>query len=382
MDRPYEEASSLSLPSSLSGSPIQHGQYYNTQNNEEDGDEERVSPRDRNPTATDIVALTKLINTATNRIRSDKSGKAQQPRNSQSDLQKRVDALTTQNAALLRRLAEVSAQYHIATELLAKTQLSTQFGGGQGSSSRGNSMPPSRRGSPQQAQPEYHVDPRGDMRQSAAPSSRGTSPPTSRPQYQQQQPSTARSSPSQPPATLLVNPWQRGVVTPQHQHQPPQQYHPYAPPPPRQQQDPPQLPQQQQPPSRSSSRPQQQPVRPSSVGPTRRGPSVGSKPRDQSPFTESHLGDVGVRARIERCFAPRPTLDQMGAVVDVMVKELKSSLRQDGVVLPLRRVGHCVYLLGDKKLNLSISGGRLVVKAGGGDWDILEYLTKKKLHRT
>eukprot|EP00759_Apiculatamorpha_spiralis_P020147 PhF_6_TR25649/c0_g1_i1/m.36097 len=99
MDRPYErerleEASSLSLPSSLSGSPIQHGQYYNTQNNEEDGDEERVSPRDRNPTATDIVALTKLINSATNRIRSDKSGKTQQPRNSQSDLQKRVDALT------------------------------------------------------------------------------------------------------------------------------------------------------------------------------------------------------------------------------------------------------------------------------------------------
>eukprot|EP00760_Papus_ankaliazontas_P004641 PhM_4_TR12003/c0_g1_i1/m.52674 len=93
-------------------------------------------------------------------------------------------------------------------------------------------------------------------------------------------------------------------------------------------------------------------------------------------YGESHLGEMGVRARIERCFAPRPTPEQMSSVVDAMVVELKQSLQDDGIVLPLRRVGRCVYTLGEKRVNLQVSGGRLVVKAGGGNWDFFEYITK------
>ena len=66
----------------------------------------------------------------------------------------------------------------------------------------------------------------------------------------------------------------------------------------------------------------------------------------------------------------------MGLLVNSMVQELRRVMRERGSTLPLERVGDCVYLMGKRKVNLAVSGGKLVVKSGGGHHDFIAFLEK------
>lgn len=83
--------------------------------------------------------------------------------------------------------------------------------------------------------------------------------------------------------------------------------------------------------------------------------------------------------RLRRAVAPPPTKEQLGEVVHAMVKEMSKFLKSHGTVLDLKRVDHCVYQVRDRKLNLTVDSGRLVVKCGGGHVDLLEYLERNRI---
>jgi hypothetical protein len=86
--------------------------------------------------------------------------------------------------------------------------------------------------------------------------------------------------------------------------------------------------------------------------------------------------------RLRRAMAPPPTKEQLGEVVHAMVTEMVRQLNVQGVSVPLKRVDHCQYQLNKRKLHLTVDSGRLVVKAGGGHVDLLEFLERNKLCTT
>lgn len=59
-----------------------------------------------------------------------------------------------------------------------------------------------------------------------------------------------------------------------------------------------------------------------------------------------------------------------------MVQDLIARFEASNLSLPLEEVGHEVYRYGHRRLALKVQGGRLVVRGGGGFWDLMEFLEK------
>lgn len=95
-------------------------------------------------------------------------------------------------------------------------------------------------------------------------------------------------------------------------------------------------------------------------------------------LSQKNYNDMMI-TRLRRAIAPPPTKEQMGEVVHAMVRELKKQLWNHGADLPMKRLDHCVYQCGRRKLHLTVDSGRLVVKSGGGHVDLLEHIERNKL---
>merc|ERR1712166_1669925 len=61
------------------------------------------------------------------------------------------------------------------------------------------------------------------------------------------------------------------------------------------------------------------------------------------------------------------------------VTSLKKTMQRQGVDVPLTHYKGCTYLLGSKKLVLSISGNQLLVRTGGGWTSLVELLERLTL---
>ena len=66
--------------------------------------------------------------------------------------------------------------------------------------------------------------------------------------------------------------------------------------------------------------------------------------------------------------------------IDKQVADVKDQFKEKNVILPLKRVKDCVYLLGEgkaaRKLHLALINGALKVKIGGGYDDFLKFLSQ------
>eukprot|EP00899_Mesostigma_viride_P002468 jgi/Mesvir1/12221/Mv00449-RA.1 len=70
---------------------------------------------------------------------------------------------------------------------------------------------------------------------------------------------------------------------------------------------------------------------------------------------------------------------QMATLVDSLVTVLLRRFMEEGIGLPLTKIGDCLYRLDQRKIQLHVLGGKLCVRAGGGYRDFLEYLSKTKI---
>eukprot|EP01063_Lacrimia_lanifica_P006967 TRINITY_DN14414_c0_g2_i1.p1 TRINITY_DN14414_c0_g2~~TRINITY_DN14414_c0_g2_i1.p1 ORF type:complete len:374 (+),score=165.97 TRINITY_DN14414_c0_g2_i1:71-1123(+) len=114
-----------------------------------------------------------------------------------------------------------------------------------------------------------------------------------------------------------------------------------------------------------------------SAGGGKRSASARARPRSTSPGLPQGGGQRSdmMLDRMRRALAPPPK-ETMGLLVQSMVQELRRVLRARGTELPLERKGDCLYVLGNKRVNLAVANGKLVVKTGGGSVDFLEYLER------
>lgn len=62
--------------------------------------------------------------------------------------------------------------------------------------------------------------------------------------------------------------------------------------------------------------------------------------------------------------------------VDQLVSRLQHLMQDNGVEVPLEKVGPCQYKLGSHKLSLKVGSNRLLVRCGGGYEDFMSAMEK------
>eukprot|EP01052_Picozoa_sp_SAG31_P035364 SAG31_NODE_4257_length_3414_cov_1.764706_2_plen_261_part_00 len=95
--------------------------------------------------------------------------------------------------------------------------------------------------------------------------------------------------------------------------------------------------------------------------------------------TSAAAGQGHSGQRAARSLQPASALRQSKCkAVDQLVTELTTRFRAEGCPLPLKRHSDFVYKLGNRKVSLSVISGKLVVRAGAGYVDFLNFLEKAR----
>jgi len=130
------------------------------------------------------------------------------------------------------------------------------------------------------------------------------------------------------------------------------------------------------PPRRPPRSPGQKVRRANSQSPGRRSPPLRRSKEEEplQPSSPPSPEDDRALARLHRALAPPETAEAMCSKVEGMVSLLRQSFEAEGHQLPLKRVGGCVYQLGNRKLRLAVHAGVLVVRSGGGYEDLVRHL--------